>query len=70
MYKHTESYLVSRENVLRDFLNAETNYDRYVVINRVLSWLDSKEELAYYREQEIQRLRSEITGYNLEEYKA
>ena len=70
LYQQSESYKVSRENLLRDFLNAETPYDRYVLFNRALSWLDSKDETAHYREQEIIRLRSEIIGYDLSEYKA
>jgi hypothetical protein len=69
LYQQTDSYKISRENLLRDFLNAETPYDRYVVLNSALSWLDSKEELAHYREQEIQRLRSQIRGYDLSEHK-
>jgi hypothetical protein len=68
MYKQSESYAVTREGALRDFLNAETPYDRYVVFNRVLQWLDSKEELSYYREQEINRIRSQVTGYDLTIY--
>ena len=70
LYQQSESYKVSRENLLRDFLNAETHYERFVVLNRALSWLDSKEEIAQYREQEIQRLRSQISGYDLSEYKS
>jgi len=70
LYQQSESYKISRENLLRDFLNAETPYDRYVLFNRALSWLDSKEEVAHYREQEIERLRSQISGYDLSEYKS
>jgi hypothetical protein len=69
LYQQSESYKISRENLLRDFLNAKTPYERYVVLNRALSWLDSKDETAHYREQEIIRLRSEISGYDLSEYK-
>jgi hypothetical protein len=68
LYQQTDSYKISRENLLRDFLNAETPYERYVLFNRALSWLDSKDETAHYREQEIIRLQSTITGYDLSEY--
>lgn len=68
LFKHTESFMVSREALIRDYLNADTPYDRYKVLMRAISWLEAKEELATYREQEITRLRSEIKGYNLEEY--
>ena len=70
MYQQSESYKISREALIRDFLNAETQYDRYRVLNRALSWLDAKEEIAHYREQEIERLRSQISGYDLSEYKS
>jgi len=69
LYQQTDSYKFSRENLLRDFLNAETPYERYVLFNRALSWLDAKEEIAHYREQDIQRLRSQISGYDLSEHK-
>jgi hypothetical protein len=70
LYQQSESYKISREALIRDFLNAETQYDRYRVLNRALSWLDAKEEIAHYREQEIERLRSQISGYDLSEYKS
>jgi hypothetical protein len=69
LYQQSESYKISRENLLRDFLNAKTQYERYVVLNRALSWLDAKDEIAHYREQEVKRLRSQISGYDLSEYK-
>jgi hypothetical protein len=70
LYQQSESYKISRENLLRDFLNAKTQYERYVVLNRALSWLDAKDEIAHYREQEVKRLRSQISGYDLSEYKS
>ena len=69
MFKHSESFIVSREALLRDFLNAETQYDRYKILQRAISWLEAKEEIAHYREQEITRLRSQIKPYDLSEYK-
>lgn len=69
MYKHSESFIVSRDSLVRDFLNAESQYDRYLVLQRAISWLESKEELGYYREQEINRLRASIKPYDLNEYK-
>lgn len=69
LYHQTESYKVTREALIRDFLNAETQYDRFVVLNRALSWIDAKDEIAHYQEQEIKRLRSQISGYDLSEYK-
>jgi hypothetical protein len=69
LYQQTESYNATREALVRDFLNAETQYDRFVVLNRALSWIDAKDEIAHYQEQEIKRLRSQISGYDLSEYK-
>lgn len=69
MFKHSESFIVSREALLRDFLNSETQYDRYLVLQRAIAWLESKEELSSLREVEITRLRAEIGGYDLSEYK-
>lgn len=68
MFKHSEAFVKSRDALVRDFLNAETQYDRYMVLQRAISWLEAKEELGYYREQEINRLRSQIKPYNLGEY--
>lgn len=58
VFKHTESFIVTREALLKEFLNAETPYDSYKAFMKAISWLESKEELAHYREQEIARLRS------------
>jgi hypothetical protein len=68
VFKHSEAFIVSRDALIRDFLNAETQYDRYVVLQRAISWLEAKEEIAHYREQEIKSLRSQIDGYDLSEY--
>lgn len=68
VFKHSGSFIVSRDALIRDFLNAETQYDRYVVLQRAISWLEAKEEIAHYREQDIKRLRSQIGGYDLSEY--
>lgn len=69
LYQQSESFKITRENLIRDFLNAQTQYDRYVVLKRAISWLEAKDEIAHYQEQEIKRLRSQISGYDLSEYK-
>jgi hypothetical protein len=68
MYQQSESYKVTREKYIREFLNAETAYDRYAVFMNLLNWLDSKDELGYLREQEIKRLQDSVKGYDLNEY--
>jgi hypothetical protein len=69
MSKTSDSFAISRDSLIRDFLNAETPYNSYLVLMRAISWLESKEEIAMLREQEIIRLRKQIKGYDLSEYK-
>lgn len=69
MINPSKSFAISRDSLIRDFLNSETQYDRYLVLMRAISWLESKEEIGVLREQEITRLRAEIGGYDLSEYK-
>jgi hypothetical protein len=69
MTNTSRSFAISRDLLIRDFLNSETQYERYLVLMRAISWLESKEELGALREQEIARLRSQISGYDLSEYK-
>jgi hypothetical protein len=59
VFKHSKSFIESRDQLLKDFLNAETPYDRYKTMMKAISWLECKEEIAYYREQEIVNLRSQ-----------
>lgn len=69
LFKHTESFIDTREGLLRDFLNAKTQYNRYKVFMKVIDWVEAKEEVGYYREQEIARLKNQISGYASNDYK-
>lgn len=69
MTNTSRSFAIRRDLLIRDFLNSETQYERYLVLMRAIAWLESKEELGVLREQEIARLRSQISGYDLSEYK-
>lgn len=50
------------------FINAESNYKRYLVLKDLLSWVQDLHELNDRKDERIARLQKEIKGYNLEEY--
>lgn len=47
-YQPSLAYLHTREEHIKDFMNAETEYDKWKAFEAVLKWLDSKDELQYY----------------------
>ena len=47
-YRPSNEYLLTREKFVREYMNASSNYAKWVVFESVLRWLDAKEELEYY----------------------
>lgn len=64
----SNSFRATREGFERKFLNAESNYDRYLVFKQLMSWIEDLTELNDHKDARIAQLQKEIKGYNLEEY--
>ena len=59
---------MNNEEYLKQFLNAESAYDKYKIIKILLDWLDTKDGLLEAKDAEIIRLRDSVPGYALSDY--
>lgn len=59
---------MNNEEYLKDFLNADSAYERFKTFSAVLDWLDTKAELIEAKNAEIEQLRNAVPGYDLSEY--
>lgn len=62
------AFRVSREAYERKFLNAESNYDRYLVFKQLISWIEDLTELNDLKDARIAELQKAVKGYDLTEY--
>ena len=58
----------TREAFEERFINAETTYQRYIILKDALSWVQDLRELNELKDEQITNLRKSIKGYDLNEY--
>lgn len=62
------AFRTSSEEFERRFLNAESNYDRYLVFKQLISWIEDLTELNDLKDARISELQKAVKGYDLTEY--
>lgn len=63
-----DNFRRTREAYKERFINAESTYQRYLVLKDVLSLAQDLYELNDSKDAQIARLRKSIEGYDLSEY--
>lgn len=49
-YKPSEGYVITREQYIKEFINATDAYTRYSVFMKLLQWMDTTQELMYWKD--------------------
>lgn len=63
-----DNFMRTREAYEERFINAETTYQRYIILKDLLSWVQDLHELNELKDEQITNLRNSIKGYDLNEY--
>lgn len=63
-----DNFRTIREAYEERFINAETTYQRYLVLKDLLSWVQYLYELNESKDAQTTSLRKSIKGYDLDEY--
>jgi len=63
-----DSFRHTREAYEERFINAETTYQRYIILKDLLSWVQELYENNNFKDKQIDNLRKSIKGYDLNEY--
>lgn len=63
-----DSFRTTREAYEERFINAETTYQRYLVLKDLLSWVQDLYENNNFKDKQIDNLRKSVKGYDLNEY--
>jgi hypothetical protein len=58
----------TREAYIERFINAETSYRRYLILQDLLSWVEDLQELNDCKDAKIVALQNEVKGYDLSDY--
>ena len=59
----------TRESYEERFINAETTYQRYLILKDLLSWVEDLQNLNARKDAQILALQNEVKGYDLSDYK-
>jgi hypothetical protein len=59
----------TRESYEERFINAETTYQRYLILKDLLNLIEDLQELNARKDAQIAALRNEVKGYDLSDYK-
>jgi hypothetical protein len=62
-YEPTEGFIVSIENLKKDFLNAETTYDKYKAFEKAIEWIKTSDELKWYLSEKYKETLVKLDRY-------
>lgn len=58
-YIPSEPFNASIENLRREYFNAPTPYDQWKVFEKAINWIETKNELIYYMNENSKQLREQ-----------
>jgi hypothetical protein len=63
-----DNFRTTRESYEQRFIDAESTYQRYLLLKDLLRWVEDLRELNASKDAQIVNLRKSIKGYDLDEY--